>query len=271
MRLTHISAALLLAFPGVALAQQNYSNEGTAGFAIEAIRPAMEGVGHSFASVALFSTGHVELRPGLRLLLELPVAFSSEFEDVDMDGPVLGDPYLGVQARTGATTLDFGFRAPIASDAKYASVIGTVADLDRVEAFAPDILTVRAGAATDYRLGRGITLGAQLSPAVWIPTDDAADEGDTEFVLGYGASVGYAASGGRLTARFSGRALLSEEGLDFDERTLHQIAMTGSIGDRVRPGFQVSMPLDGDALSKVAFGLTLQAAVGERPNAVARR
>ena len=97
--------ALLLATPAIAAAQQSLSREGLTGFAIEAIRPSIQG--RSITAAAYFLSAHHELKPGTRLVVELPLAHSS-FQPTNgatlTDG-IIGNPYVGMEFVGSGTTI----------------------------------------------------------------------------------------------------------------------------------------------------------------------
>jgi hypothetical protein len=61
---------------------------------------------------------------------------------------------LGVRIRRGVSRFDLGMRAAFANDDRLASLLASLGDIDRMEAFAPHNLAFRAGFARRPRLQR---------------------------------------------------------------------------------------------------------------------
>jgi hypothetical protein len=257
-----ITAIVFALLPATVAAQGvELNRDGRSGFAIEALRPTIDGGGTSIFSAAYFLSGHMQLGSGARLVAELPVGHASSTES-DFEGgnsTRIGNPYLGVQFGKGSTTFEVGGRLPLSGDFDSATGIAMLGDVTRMEAFAPKLASLRASFRLDAPLSPTWTAGFQVAPMVWVPTGD--NESDNEVLLGYGAGVGYHTTSLRFQGRVVGRAIMTESDIDFSERTFHQLGLAADFGSgAVRPGIYVARPLDEDFSEEVktVFGITLQ-------------
>ena len=235
------------------------TREGRSGVAIEALRPNVDGGGTSVLSGAFYLSGHAQLGGAARLVAELPIAHASidgEFDEGN--STLIGNPYIALQWASARTTFEVGLRAPLAETFDGATGVGMLADVMRLEAFAPELMSIRASLQVAAPLSQGISANFQVVPIVWVPTGE--NDVDKELVVGYAAGLGYRATSLRLNARIAGRALVTAEEED-DDRTFHQFGMSADFGSgRVRPGVYAAVPIDdtfGEAVNSV-LGLTIQ-------------
>lgn len=95
-------------------------------------------------------------------------------------------------------------------------------------------------------------------PTVFLTT--GGNDGDTELFFDYSAQVGYEGEKLNIVGGLTGRMLVSEDGLDFGERTFHQFTLAASLNrGQLRPGVMLRFPRDDDVRSanNYIFGLTL--------------
>ncbi len=160
----------------------------------------------------------------------------------------LGNPYLGfeIQDRTGAFTTEVGLRVPVTPEDKFLGVLtGIYTEYDRFEAFLPDNLSVMTLTNYRYRGPSGFALKLRGGPSLLIYTgkDNLGD--DVELFISYSAQAGYESERFSVVGGVTGRALLTEEGGGFDERSVHQLGFNASVGlGKARPGVHFRLPLD---------------------------
>lgn len=216
----------------------------------------------SFISSATFLSGRYALSPRLNVVGELPFAYG-DLNGVEMDGhrATLGNPYLGIEVLTsGPLSFEAGIRAPLADEESFGTVIGLLTEFPtRSEAFLIDYVPVTASAIYDVRLDDRVTFRVRGGPSLWLNTGDPVDPEteepislDTELLATYGGQLWYQAPRWSVGGGLMGRGLLTEDG-SFNERTVHQLGLTGNVVlGKVVPGLQFRVPLDdGDGVDFV--------------------
>ncbi len=233
---------------------------------LEVMRPTLDeqivgADGLTTTSSAWFVGGRFHLSPGLRLVAEVPFAHG-EPESAPLFGggtTALGNPYVGLEhvGDGGPVWFEVGARLPLAPEDNFGGLVGLVADpVDRMEAFATDVLPITAAVNYQRGAGSGFQLRLRASTAGWIPTGG----GDGDLLVGYGGQAGYRGGGLRIVGGISGRAVLTESDVSFGERTVHQAGATVALRmGGVEPGFHVRLPLDDDLrqLHDVTWGLSV--------------
>ena len=234
----------------------------------------------SFASGAMFVTGRYSIGSRVALVGELPV---SNFRQEGRVGPDLGwqttigrpadewqtafgNPYIGVVVHGGGKPgiCEIGIRLPVVSEEDLeARTAGAVADIDRVDAWVTDLVTIRGRLGRFYSNAEGTVEGqTMIGGALAIPTGD----GDKEFFLDLLGKVWFRNSRFRFGLEFAGRMWLTETGPDLDERLDIQFGagITADYGN-FRPGLHMHMPLGDEGLTNVGqvadmvFGLHVTA------------
>jgi len=196
---------------------------------------------------------------------ELPFAFasaevkSSRFNiNQSRSESVVGNPYLGVEikGRNSPVFTEIGIRLPISSEKKFlATGTGILADIDRLEAFFPNTLSITGMLNYHHREVSGFALRFRGGPSLLINTDSGSGD-DTELFIGYSAQAGYESERFSLLGGLTGRANLTEEDADFSERSVHQLGFNASLGlGKVRPGLHFRLPLDEDLKDSLDFVL----------------
>jgi hypothetical protein len=258
MRLIHayrpilLTAGLLSCLQSVAGAQSYWHDDaGRAQYRLELLKPFVKNVDESLLTGSAFLSGSFLVGTGLRLEAELPftrVSFSNPVLG-DISGFQLGNPYVGLVSHRGERPFAFraGIRLPLVGIPEdpadlTAIAVGAASDLDRLEAFAPDLFTIRGGVEWLKVQPGGLLLGAALGPSLLVDTglDNAELLGD------YGFRIGYRGEGFQTHVALTGRINLTSDDADgLSERTQHQL--TGAIAlrrGRLRPEALVRFPLD---------------------------
>jgi len=231
----------------------------------------MEDIGYyatvkqSLGSVAMFLTARLPVWQRTSLVIELPVA-NGRFTVDDGFGDratvsdfAIGNPYIGVEGGQGGGNWfgEFGVRAPIMSETKVASaLVGISSDLDRMEAFAPDVASVSAFG--NFRSGgeTGLRLRIRVGPLVDIPTKSGM--GHAEAYAVYGVQAGVASRLVEIAGGLTGRMILTEEA---DNRLTDQFVASLHLNlGRVEPGVDIRVPIDNELKQLVGsvFGLSVR-------------
>jgi len=226
----------------------------------------------TFATASLFLSARWRVSGPLVLQAELPFInagvkdqmYIDPFGDtVQVDGGSenqFGNPLVGLEVGLPGSPLsgEFAVRFPIVDDEhEFSSSLGLFADYDRLEVFLPDIMTFTARANYRYRGPTGLLLQFRAGPAFMVVTEGG---GDPELFADYSAQAGYQGNRVTVLAGLTGRALITESDLSFNERTIHQLGLSASyaFGNFI-PGLLFRVPMDddlGDILDFV-FGINV--------------
>jgi len=242
--------------------------------AIEVLKPNFKGDDDfTFISSALFLSGRFSLGGNLIFVGEVPLAHAN-LDDIKIVDPstgetifeldfesetIIGNPYVGLQFHKPGSNIftEIGGRIPVTPDDKFsASSIGASADFDRLEAFASDLLAITGKINYHNKNASNLVIRLRGGPTVWIPTD----EGDTELLLDYSAQVGYEGQQVSVIGGLTGRLIVTEEDLDFGERTFHHLGASASLNlGTVSLGIHFRIPIDEDLSDSIdsVLGLNL--------------
>lgn len=218
---------------------------------LEVMRPNFSAEeGDEVSGLLLFLSLRAPMTPQFRFVGELPFVRSSYesnfFFTRSGSQSTVGNPYLGFEIGQRGTPFlgEFGIRLPAASEDKFGAVLmGIVSDYDRLEAFIPNTVSITGMLNYCHREASGFALRLRGGPSLLLNTD----EDDTELFIGYSAQAGYEAPRFSLLGGFTGRAIMTEEDADFDERSIHQLGFNASAQfGKLRPGLHLRLPLDDD-------------------------
>ena len=247
-----ISILLLMGVAGTPLAAQRYwhtppVSRWTVG--LEGYRPIFQEEGAKFFTGALFLSAGTRVGERMVLEAELPIGLSS-LDDPIGSTTLAGNPYVGLRfpnAR-GSFVGHAGIRLPLAQEpdnlgALAAYAAGGIADLDRLEAFIPERMTFRGGGEFITRNRNGFLFGFRAGGAFLV---DAGGNGvDPEFIADYGVRAGHESADYLATIGVTGRAVLTESDLGFDDRSFHSIVSQIELRPgMIRPSLTVRVPLD---------------------------
>ncbi len=225
-------------------------------------------------STAVLLSGKVTVGPRWAVRGEVPLAYSSVSgplpggDTFDQSDASLGNPYLGVEVRLRPeVVLGAGVRLPLFNDPtdvdQFGWQGGVGADVERFEAYVPDVLTVSASADVTPRLGDSARLRLRLAPAVVSDVSGAENVGGrdaTGLLLGYAVLGEVDVRAVTLRGGVTGRPNLTGDRFQVFETTATLAAgATVDVGG-VRPGVAVRVPLDRDRLyvaPDAAVALTL--------------
>ncbi len=237
--------------------------------AIEILKPNFDGDdGTKFLTSAWFLSSRWRVSPSLRIVGELPFAYASvkdPFLGGSESAAAVGNPYVGIEvgSRDSRVSFDFGVRAPLADeDQDIALATGLAADLDRWEAFLPEVLPITGIVSYRYRDPSGFGIRFRGGPALWLNVGES--DADPELFALYSGQVMYENRRVSLAGGLSGRAIVTEGDLDFGQRTIHQLGLGAAVAlGQVRPGIQLLVPVDDEWSDLVDYsvGLTLSVTV----------
>jgi hypothetical protein len=242
---------------------------------IEALRPqfTFAGAEPTFWTSAWFVTVAVPIHKRLHFVGQLPFAFGKlKDATVPTKGEAFGNPGLGLRFDHERLTIDVGARIPlvkngIITDKGFASFVGTLADIDRQEAFVPDILPIYGMVRTKIDAGKlsiypygGVSLTVKLQSERndFFARVFRLREDDGELFVLYGADGWVELKPVYLGATFSGRTWTTSGGT-FSASTINQISVRAKLVlEKVTPGLLFRLPLDKDILLDNVFGLNVE-------------
>jgi hypothetical protein len=235
--------------------------------ALEVLQPTLQSAPSEDISVLTSAStlwGSYLVTDRVTVVAGMPIAHyqSTQVDEppTDVTETQIGNPYVGVGVSSTRVPLlvELGVRLPLASDASLATRAGQATDLAHREAFAPDQFAAQIIANTRWDWTRRFGFRFRGGPLLTTPTQDAP--GTTEAYARYGVQAWK--EGDRLVAGvgLTGRALLSERGGSFTDRTTHQA--TGTLIwnlPAVQPGLLIRLPINepNGAGVDVVVGLTL--------------
>ena len=208
------------------------------------------GVQQDFGSTALFFTGRFPVWSGTALVMELPVSYGSFTADngfgnrESISDFAIGNPYVGLEGgRHGSSVFgELGVRLPVMSERKVASaLVGLFSDLDRMDAFSPDIVTVSAFMNVRAGGDAGFRFRLRAGPMAWFASKSWVLD-HPELYGAYAVQAGYAFRLVEVFGGITGRAILSES---VDHRFSDQAVLAAHLNlGRVEPGLSLRLPLD---------------------------
>lgn len=181
----------------------------------------------------------------------------------EQDEFTIGNPLLGIEQIVGNGLFTrASIRFPLADDEKpIAEWTGISTAYDRFEAFVPKLFTVSANIG--YREPDTSTpLEAQLmiGPTFMIPT-----EGDAELFVDFSAYLGVTVSEVQFGAVFGGRCLVSQSGVDFNDRFINSLGAIARLKlGPIEPGLHARYTFDAEMreLIDYTYGLNLAIPLG---------
>lgn len=239
-----VASPLAFALPVSAAAQSIWLEpHDDAAIQLEILKPDAERFDLTFASSAFFLSLRLTAGPVQTIVVEVPVAYAEE-ETFGESDATLGNPYIGAEFKLSDSEsfAELGVRFPL-TDHGLAAEVGAVSDLvDRLEAFLDDVVSIHAG-FNHRQAYSGLSVRIRGAPVLDIPTE----EGNPDLFLLYSAQVWYTLDTINLGGGVGGRIVVTERDVNFGERTVHQLALAGSVQlGRFRPGVQLRLPLDDD-------------------------
>jgi len=258
-----ISLVAMLLLPSLVAAQS---------LKIEAVKPdfTFSKSKPSFFTSAWFVTLDLPIAFGISLTGEVPFAFGKLKDNpVPTKDETIGNPAVGLRFHREHLTIDVAARIPLVKSG-FAGFVGALADIDRQEAFVPDIVALvgmiktKIGSRFSVHPYGGISLNFKTAqgPGKFFSREYfrgvfKATEDDGEMYVLYGAEGWLQIKKLQLGAAFNGRAWVSS-GVSFDRSSIHQISARAKLNfDTIAPGIMFRIPLD-DILLDYAAGVNLE-------------
>jgi hypothetical protein len=239
---------------------------------IEAIHPQFNfgGAKPTIATSAWFVTVDLPIGAGISFFGQVPFAYG-KLKDArpPRKDETIGNPALGLKFHREHLTIEAMARLPIVENG-FAGYVGALADIDRQEAFIPDIVALvgmiktKIGSKFSVHPYGGISLNfrTEREPGKFFSRNYfrgiyKATENDGEMYLLYGGEAWLQIRKLHLGAAFNGRAWLSSGG-NFDRSLIHQIGARAKLAfEHVSPVLLFRIPFD-DIILDYTAGLNLE-------------
>ncbi len=217
---------------------------------------------------AWFVTIAVPIYERLNLVGQLPFAFGElEGGSVPTSDETIGNPALGLRFDHKRLTIDVGLRVPLVKTG-FAGFIGALADIDRQEAFIPDIVPFYGMIRSQIDVGKFSII--PYGGATFMVITDHQEEffdyveeifdinlNDGELYLLYGGEGWWELKPLYLGAAFNGRGWVSSGGA-VSKSTTNQISLGAKmVFEQFSPGLLYRFPLD-DILLDRLFGISCE-------------
>lgn len=245
--------SILLLLPALAAAQS---------LSIEALHPQFEFRSSdptpsepSTLTSAWFVTVALPIYKNVQFIGQLPFAFGKLDENpVRTKGETIGNPAFGLRFDHENLTIDVGARLPLAKNG-FASFIGALADIDRQEAFVPDLLPLYGTIKTKISVGSFSVRpygGATFNIAVehdrlnydYLRSVFRSRANDGELFVLYGGEGGFEVGKLYLGGAYSARTWVSS-GKSFGTSSVNQLTFRAKLNfAKVTPGAIFRLPVD---------------------------
>lgn len=255
---------LLLIIPAPVSAQSFWiDKQFDRGVSLEAVKPFDDSWGLSALTSVTYLSGRFGLTKGILFTAELPFAYYDSDREIPgfRNGLSLGNPYMGTEIgfRTIPLLLEAGVRLPLSGDNFGALLTSTIADHDRVEAFAPDVTSIALIPSYTLRGPLGVDAHFRLGAVMMILPNEEANPDRTNTFLVFGTQLWYRKGRVRIGAGFTGRMDTADMEMRGDERFRYHLGLA-AIGDLgvVRPGLYLKRSEDAiDGHGYFVIGLSL--------------
>lgn len=257
---------IFAALPQTANSQQYWMNqhEGNS-IGLEIVKPIfdsdVDNVG--FLTTCWLLSGQHLASDKVTIVYQLPIAnYSVKDETIyDESETSFGNPYIGIRFSNSKNEFEknkfithIGIRLPFASDNKIdAARVGYFANHEQLEAFLPEYMTFSFAGTFRSKPAEQSVLNISIGGNYMLSTDDR----DSEFLLDYNVDfTSTSANNLILGAGFTGKMILSQSGLSFSERTVHQLALLGGYnGPKLKPILTFKIPFDDNLSNAISFVL----------------
>ncbi len=263
---------------GAATAQNIWTSERDGSVVtLEYLRPTFKNNSTPILTAQTFTlSGRFQLHSGNIVKIELPYAIAHQddytfnyyspygsfsYTYPGINSNAVGNLYAGIELRSeeSESSVDLGLRLPMTSEKEIAPPMAILTDVDRYEAFVPNLLALNARYNYTTKSTDEFAFHFRLGPTLWINTKSNSGGDKTEVLLAYSLHGGIHTETFDCMAGYSGRMILTGSG-DPSERTFHQVGILASarIGS-FHPGLYYRVPVDKnlkDIISGV-FGVSL--------------
>lgn len=222
---------LLVLVPGVATAQRAWLDASDGGAVEGSVTTAVFDDGVTDPPVVLVDLG-IRLGIGNDLVLVASLAGGRAAQRSGARGTAVGNPWIGIEFRPG-TRLAFELGAwpslwsPGDQETALPWVYGQLLEHDRRERWLPRTSAVRASGQFEAGAGPGPFATVRLGFSGIAPRGMGIDG---ELFAVYAARLGQRGDGWRAWLGVHGRAIVTESGIGFGERTSHQVELGLELG-----------------------------------------
>lgn len=259
-------ALALIATPAAGRAQSLWpdSLRGQGEIGLEWIRPTFKSGDDSFSGTRGIWTlsGRVRATDRLNLVVAIPRIVATD----GSGGKMMGNPYVGVEFLKPDHTPEFslGIRLLTADNTfSPARSVGFYGDFDRFETTLSKVLILTAaGYHQAYHTDDGAYARIRFGATFYHPTESGLST-ENEMYLNYGLRIGRETPDIRVSAEVTGRWLLSSNGANLAQATVHQGALTASfLHGPLQPYVGFRVPIDEDLKSALRYALTFGVVMG---------
>jgi hypothetical protein len=244
--LTFLASALLQAPVAAQDLWPEPRREATVDF--EWVRPRIDGTDlGTFAGLYRLSVA-VPVDAKARAVVVVPYTVADiESPFAEDENAALGNIYVGAEIGPpgGTLTGQLGAYLPTTPDDAYdPAILGFLGDFDRLEAYLPNSLSMRAGIQYRRTDPGGILYGFRFGGSGIAPTGGGG--GSAELIIDYGLIFGVQTEWLRLAATVDGRfGATAGAGIPLGDLTVHQAGFEAVLlGWRVEPRLIVRVPMD---------------------------
>lgn len=213
------------------------------------------------AATAAFLAGRLPLGRA-RLTFEVPLAYAATPTG---GSTAVGNPYVGLETPVaeGRGVLELGLRLPLGGESgagTLATGVGRFSDMDRLEAFEADVLSLALLGSLERGEG-AVRLLLRGGPVFWVRTKRQRRLQDRgEMIAAYSARALIERGAASFSAGFSGRWAVTADSGGFGQNSFHQFGVTADYqAGPIRPGLLLRLPIDDDLRDVLdyVFGLRL--------------
>ncbi len=267
MKIARCAVLFLLLLPALLAAQT---------LKLEVLKPQFKfGSGTAKAEPSTFTTAwfftvDLPVWGKLNLVAQLPFALGKlEGGTVPVEDQTIGNPAVGLRFKHESLDLEVSLRLPLAKEGNFAGFIGSIADLDRQEAFVPNLVPLAGMVRSKIAISK-FNIRPYGGVTVNVFTDNKVDSlnivkqvfkklklNDFEMHVLYGAEGWWVPGKFNLGAAFNGRGWITSNG-NFRQSAIHQMTFRArhQFGN-FTPGILFRLPFDDLILDNV-LGVDMQ-------------
>ena len=259
-------ALVLIAAPATGNAQSLWpdSLRGQGEIGLEWVRPTFKSGDDSFSDTRgiWILSGRVRATDRLNLVVALPRIVATDASG----GKMTGNPYVGVEFLRPDRTPEFSLGARLLmADNTFSPArnVGFFGDFDRFETTITKALILTAsGYHQAWRSDDGAYARIRFGATFYHPTESGFGA-ENEMYFNYGIRIGRETPDIRFSAEVTGRWLLSANGANLAQATVHQGALSAAFfHGPLQPYVGFRVPIDEDLKGVLRYALTFGVVLG---------
>jgi hypothetical protein len=240
---------------------------------LEVLAPSFDGSLSYYSGYIVTLSGRFKVSNTNHLVIEVPFAHGAyTFQTyvyngstyvpstVEQSSDAIGNPYIGMEFSSPGSSFfgEVGARIPITPESSFpASSVAVNADIDRFEAYVPDLVQTSLALNYNPKISRNFGFRLRVGPLFDISLKRAS--GSTELYLLYSEQMFFLNELLDIGFGFSGRAILTNPRTN--DRTIDMFEIAGKMhAGKFLPGATLRLPLD-QSLSNVVsltYGFTVE-------------